>query len=326
MPFGRAITAPGSDCLGSDGWHVDCAEPAVTFAIIYGVLLSVAALISERTRRTVLSTAVLFLCVGYLVGPDCLGLISFSASGTAVQSTAELALFTLLFVEGGKLHIRDLRDTWALPTRIVLFGMPLTIVGFTLAAHLLLSFSWAESALIGAILSPTDPVFAAAILAHRRVPLRLRRLLGVESGVNDGLALPVVMILFAVLTREPPHPVRLAGEVLGGVALGVAIPATLHVLERSPIFHVSKAYQPLFGVAVAILVLACAKQLHANEYLAAYAAGITLASLAPEHAAAMSSIGDTTSPKRSSSLPCWRLRVCSGSRCFETSAGREPCS
>lgn len=274
-------------------WHIACACGSVAFAIIYGALLSLAVLISERTRRTALSTAVLFLSVGYVVGPDCLSLLSFRATDASVQAVAELALFSVLFVEGCKVRLRDLREAWALPTRVVLIGMPLTMAGFAAAAHLVLGFGWTESALIGAILSPTDPVFAAAMLTQSRVPVRVRHLLGIESGVNDGLALPFVMVLFAFLMREPIHPLAIAGEVLGGVTLGFVIPAGLRALERSALFRVSTAYQPLFGIAVAILVLACAKQFHANEYLAAYAAGITLASRAPEHAESMSTVGDT---------------------------------
>lgn len=95
--------------------------------------------------------------------------------------------------------IRDLLRAWHLPGRALLVEMPLTFGGIAVCAYLLTDFSWTEAFLIGAVLSPTDPVFAAAIVGREEIPNRLRRLLNVESGLNDGLALPVVLIMLAIL-------------------------------------------------------------------------------------------------------------------------------
>ena len=155
------------------------------------------------------------------------------------------------------------------------------MLGTAALARYVVGIPWPEALLIGAVLSPTDPVFAAAIVGREEVPLRLRRLLNVESGLNDGLALPLVVGLLAYAGRQEFHPLTILGEVGLGVVLGVAIPWAAVALEKSRVFSAHVEYEPLFGFAVGILVFALASLTHANEYLAAFAAGITLASVSP---------------------------------------------
>lgn len=140
---------------------------------------------------------------------------------------------------------------------------------------------WLESFLLGAVLSPTDPVFAAAIVGREEIPYRLRNLLNVESGLNDGLALPIVVILLATASATPVHAWSLAGEVVGGVALGVLVPYAAIRLERTRIFSATTFYEPLNAFAVGLLVLALAMLTHANVFLAAFSAGITIATMSP---------------------------------------------
>ena len=117
-----------------------------------------------------------------------------------MSTLADLALFTVLFVDGGRLSLRELRAGWRLSGRALGLGMPLALVLVAVATHYLVGLDWTTALLVGAILSPTDPVFASAIVGRSEVPQRLRRLLNVESGVNDGLALPFVLIFLALAT------------------------------------------------------------------------------------------------------------------------------
>jgi sodium/hydrogen antiporter len=152
---------------------------------------------------------------------------------------------------------------------------------------------WPEALLIGAILAPTDPVFAAALVGNRTVPARLRHLLNVESGVNDGLALPFVIVFLAVASgSDDLHLGDLALEVFLGLLVGVGVPAAAILLERSRFFAASTAYAPLNGVAIGLLVLALAQVTHANLFLAAFAAGITVATFGPRQRAAFEHFGE----------------------------------
>ena len=135
--------------------------------------------------------------------------------------------------------------------------------------------------MVGAVLCPTDPVFAAAIVGREEIPYRLRNLLNVESGLNDGLALPIVVVLLAVVGPDSVHLVSLSSEVLAGIGIGIGIPFVAIRLERSRFFHATTAYEPLNAFAIGLLVLGLSSLTHANAFLAAFSAGITVATMSP---------------------------------------------
>jgi NhaP-type Na+/H+ or K+/H+ antiporter len=253
----------------------------VVIVCVYAVTLIAASLVSQLARRSILSTAVLFLVVGFLAGPGVLGIVDIRASDPAVSTMAQLALFAVLYSDAMRLPLSDLRAAWRLPGRALLLGMPITFAITALLAHVLAGQPWPASLLIGAALSPTDPVFAAAIVGREEVPYRLRNLLNVESGLNDGLALPAVVVFLALLGGREVHPWVLALEVVGGVALGIVVPLAAIWLARLPFFGATERYQTLGGIAIGLLVLSLADVVHANPYLAAFAAGVTLASVSP---------------------------------------------
>lgn len=191
--------------------------------LVYSVTLLVAVLLSERFNRTVLSAAVLFLVVGYLSGPALAGIVSLSPGDRLVEELSDLALVTILFTDALRLGWNDLRHTWTLPGRALFFGLPLTIAGMAVAGHALLGLDWKEALLVGAILSPTDPVFASAIVGREEIPLRLRRLLNVESGLNDGLALPIVIVMLATASGASTDVFSAVEQAAAGIAFGAAV-------------------------------------------------------------------------------------------------------
>ncbi|MEN3533866.1 cation:proton antiporter [Microbispora sp. ZYX-F-249] len=242
-----------------------------------GVLL-LAVLLSSLANRTILSTAALFLVAGFVLGNGVLGVMPIAPDDEIVGTLAELALFAVLFTDGMRVGWTELREAWKLPGRALGWGLPLTLVITAVGAHYLVGLGWIESLLIGAILSPTDPVFAAALVGNEKVPPRLRRLLNVESGVNDGLALPFVMVFLAVAAGSHNlHLGELALELAVGVLIGVAVPWLAIKLERTRWFSASTAYEPLNALAIGLLVLALGKATHGNLFLAAFCAGITVA-------------------------------------------------
>lgn len=250
--------------------------------LAFAITLVLAVLVSGIAHRTVLSTAVMFLAAGFLIGEGVLDFVALAPDDRVIEILAELALFSVLFTDGMRVGVRDLASAWRLPGRALLVGMPLMLFATALLARLVAGLPWAESFLLGAALSPTDPLFASAILGREEVPKRLRRLLNVESGVNDGLALPVVVALLAVLGDTEAGLLEVVGEAGLGLALGIAIPWAAILLERSRLFAAHTTYEPLNAFAIGLLVLAVSSLSGANEFLAAFAAGVTVASVAPE--------------------------------------------
>ncbi len=201
----------------------------------------------------------------------------------------------MLFTEGMRHPRGEIREVWALPFRALLVGMPLAFALSGLFAHWVLSLPWLQAALLAAILTPTDPVFASAITGEERIPAPLRKLLDLESGMNDGLALPAVMILMELIGPEPTEPFHLLGEVVFGVLIGLAVPWIFCRLERLSVFATSEKYQPLAAIAVGLLVLALARMTQANEFLGAFTAGVTLVTLRRPLSESFQRVGETFS-------------------------------
>ena len=244
----------------------------------YAAVLLLSVLVSHLAHRTVLSTAVVFLVAGFLLGDGVFGVIDLTGGDDLVGGLAELALFAVLFTDGMRVGVKDLTSAWRLPGRALLLGLPLTLLITALFAHLVAGLGWVDSLLLGAVLAPTDPVFAAALVGNDRVPGRLRHLLNVESGVNDGLALPFVVVLLAVAAgSEDLHVGELSAELALGIVIGVVVPYAAIRLERTRLFQAAGHYEPLNALAIGLLVLAISQATHANLFLAAFAAGITVA-------------------------------------------------
>ncbi|ROO59517.1 sodium/proton antiporter (CPA1 family) [Micromonospora sp. Llam0] len=262
----------------------------------FAAVLLVAVLVSALAHRTILSTAALFLVAGFLLGPQTTGVLDVQADSSIVNTLAELALFAVLFTDGMRVGWQDLRSAWRLPGRALGWGLPLTLLITAVLAHYVAGLGWAESLLIGAVLAPTDPVFAAALVGNEKVPYRLRHLLNVESGINDGLALPFVILFLAIATGSGDlHLDELATELAVGLVIGVAVPALAIALERTRWFSASALYAPLNGVAIGLLVLALGQATHGNLFLAAFAAGSTIATFGPRQRAAFEHFGESVS-------------------------------
>jgi sodium/hydrogen antiporter len=253
-------------------------EEGSMLLLSYAAVLLLAVLLSHLAHRTVLSTAVLFLVAGFLLGDGVLGVIDLRGGDALVGNLAELALFAVLFTDGMRVGLKDLTSAWRLPGRALLLGLPLTLLVTAVFAHYVAGLEWDDALLLGAVLAPTDPVFAAALVGNDRVPGRLRHLLNVESGVNDGLALPFVVVLLAVAAGQDEfHLGLLMSELALGLVIGVVVPYAAIRLERTRLFRASSDYEPLNAVAIGLLVLALSEATHANLFLAAFAAGVTIA-------------------------------------------------
>lgn len=264
--------------------------------LAFACTLFVSVLLSHRANRTILSTAVLFLVAGIVLGDGFVGAISFGPEDETVSVIAEVALFAVLFTDGMRAGWSDLRAAWRLPGRALILGLPLTLAITAVLAHYLVGLGWPQALLIGAVLAPTDPVFASALVGNARVPARLRHLLNVESGVNDGLALPFVVIFLALSQGSQDLELgSLAGELALGLVVGVALPWAAISLENTSFFRASHAYEPLSALAVGLLVFAVASLTHANLFIAAFAAGITLATVGPRQAERFAEFGELIS-------------------------------
>jgi NhaP-type Na+/H+ or K+/H+ antiporter len=266
----------------------------VVALILFAAMLLVASALSGIAGRSVLSTALLFLAAGAIAGIGGLDLLHVEPRDDGVRLLTEVALFSVLFTDGMKTGARDLRQAWRLPGRALLIGMPITFGLMVPLAHFLGGLPWTEATLVAAALSPTDPVLASAIVGREEVPWRVRHLLNVESGLNDGLALPVVVVMISVIAEHAVDPVELAARLAGGLVLGAGLPFLAGRFLRALPGGISARYEALAPVAVGVLLYAIANESGANPFLAAFAGGMAVASFTPGLSEAFADFGELT--------------------------------
>jgi NhaP-type Na+/H+ or K+/H+ antiporter len=273
----------------------------VALILAFGVVLLIAVSVSGLAARTVLSTSLLFLVAGALLGPGGLGVTSVKPGDHIAKELPTIALFIVVFAGGQRASWQALTENWPLPGRALGLGMPLTMVGIAVPTHLITELHWSTSFLFGAILAPTDPVFAAALVNREDIPQRLRRLLNVESGLNDGLTLPFVLIALNIAQHQEIKPLVLGSQLAGGLLVGFALAAAVALLWRLPILGPAPRLQALGPVAIAVVLYAITHLTHANPYLdanpylAAFAAGSTLATFDEETAEMFKPFGESMS-------------------------------
>jgi NhaP-type Na+/H+ or K+/H+ antiporter len=162
-------------------------------ATVLGALLVLGALAAGLARRSFLSLTAVFVLVGFAIGRGGLELVEFDATSGFVATLAVVALIVILFRDGLEVEAEMLQKAWRPPLRKLVVAMPVTAVLVAVAAHALTDLDWTECFLIGALLSPTDPVLSSSVVTNPRVPRVIRHSLNLESGLNDGLALPAVL-------------------------------------------------------------------------------------------------------------------------------------
>jgi NhaP-type Na+/H+ or K+/H+ antiporter len=164
---------------------------------VFGVLLMAGALVAGVARRSFLSLTAGFVVAGFLLGQGGLELLDLDPRSDFVQGLAVIALVLILFRDGLEVEEEMLQTAWHLPLRALVLAMPLTAGLIAVVTHALTDLGWTESFLVGALLSPTDPVLSSSVVTNPRVPRIVRHSLNLESGLNDGLALPAVLALTA---------------------------------------------------------------------------------------------------------------------------------
>jgi sodium/hydrogen antiporter len=249
---------------------------------IVAVAFILYSLVASRLDRVSVSAPLVFVATGVLVGPAVSDALPNELGGESGKLLAELTLAMLLFADASTVRLRDVRSDALLPARLLLFGLPLTLVLGTLAAKLLFpTEGWAMAALIASILAPTDAALGLAVVTNRVVPVRIRRALNVESGLNDGIATPfVTLFLLVVAAEEAVGAGDWASEALKElglallVAIVVGIAAGLAVKAARARSWTSPLSEQLAVLSLALLSYSAAVMIGGNGFVAAFVGGI----------------------------------------------------
>ena len=240
------------------------------------------AAVARRLERWSISMPLVFTLVGLLLGPFVFGILALEPEAEEVKALTEITLALLLFADASTVELQQVRHDAGLPVRLLSIGILLSLVfGALLAFGLFPAEGLAFAVLISAILAPTDAALGLPIFNNPKVPLRIRRALNVESGLNDGIATPVVTLClgFAVVSGAQAEGGWLATalrEIAGGVAVGVLAGGAGAWLLRAAkrrgwMTEVSEQFAML-GLGLAAYF--CALAIHGNGFVAAFIGGI----------------------------------------------------
>jgi NhaP-type Na+/H+ or K+/H+ antiporter len=265
---------------------------ATTFdrvALVLGGMLVLGALISGLARRSFLSLTAVFVLGGFALGKDGLHVLSFDPRSGFVGGLALVALIVILFRDGLEVEAEMLQTAWRLPFRKLVLAMPITAGLVACLTKALTDLSWTEAFLVGALLSPTDPVLSSSVVTNPRVPRLVRHSLNLESGLNDGLALPAVVALVAALKVDGGdfNWWRFVLEDVSiGLGVGVAVgflASRLMPVSRALGHEVSAHQKSLFALGVAFAAYGAAVlPPHGNGLIATFVCAIVLGILRPD--------------------------------------------
>lgn len=248
------------------------------------------ALVSERLSMRPVTAPMVFTAVGFLIGSYGFGLIEQAdLSVGAIGILAEATLVLLLFTDAIRIDLRRLRETAQLPVRLLLVGLPLTLAAGTIVADSLFSgLGFAGAFALAAVLTPTDAALGKAVVSNPAVPVRVRQTINVESGLNDGIMLPVVTVAIAFVgTAEEIAStgvwVQFAAEQIGfGVVAGVAVgwlggKVLDHFAEQG---WIEGAFRQLATLAIGVGAFGLAEAAGGNGFVAAFVAGLAFGTVA----------------------------------------------
>ncbi len=249
--------------------------------------------IGGRLERTPYSGALIFTAFGFVFGPLGLGLLNLSIDAEGLRTIAELTLALVLFIDAANANLGVLKEKIRLPRRMLLIGLPLTIVlGYVFGILLFPGLGVFEVALIATMLAPTDAALGKAVVTNKAVPTPIRESLNVESGLNDGICVPVLFIFLALATGASGEggttalALTLVAEEIGiGLVVGIGLTwIGARLLEFCAARGwLTEIWKQLPVVAMAIACFSAAQALHGSGFIAAFAGGMYFGWRAKEH-------------------------------------------
>ncbi len=251
-----------------------------------GLALLLVAAVSRRLVGSPITPAMVVVALGVLAGPLVLDELAVGPSSLTVRRLAEATLAVVLFSDSSRINLRVLRREASIPLRLLGVGLPLTIVLGTLIALVLFgSFSLSEALILGVILAPTDAGLGSAVVTDASLPSRVRQSLNVESGLNDGICVPLLLIVLATASGAGSHPAQVIGEevgygLVGGVVAGAL--AAWIVIAAGARRLIDDAWRQIIPVTAAVLAYGIAEALGGSGFIAAFTAGTLFGLLAPE--------------------------------------------
>lgn len=244
-------------------------------------------------ERTPINGAIVFTAFGLIVGPLGLGYLQLDLGAEMLRTLAELTLALVLFSDASNANLSVLKQNILFPKRLLLLGLPLTIVlGFGIGLLLFDSLTMFEIAILATMLAPTDAALGKAVVTNKAVPENIRESLNIESGLNDGICVPILFVFLALATDsggdQGAHTLalKLVAEEIGiGALVGIVLAVAAVWLIRQCVDRgwVTETWRQLPVVVLAVTCFAVAQNLGGSGFIAAFVGGLTLGALSKRY-------------------------------------------
>ena len=256
-----------------------------------GLALLLVAAVSRRLSSSPITPPMVVVVIGVLAGPLVLDDLIVGPTSLTVRKLAEATLAVVLFSDSSRIDLRSLRREASVPVRLLGIGLPLTIaLGALVALAMFGSFSLSEALILGVILAPTDAGLGSAVVTDTRLPQRVRQSLNVESGLNDGICVPILLIVLATSSEAggAVHPAQVIGEEIGygltgGIVAGTVAAGIVNTAGARRL--IDDAWRQIIPVAAAVLAYGIAEALGGSGFIAAFTAGALFGLIARENSA-----------------------------------------
>jgi NhaP-type Na+/H+ or K+/H+ antiporter len=247
------------------------------------VCILLAGSISRRIRGTIITLPMVYVFLGIVIGGLGFNIVELEVENRLVGLIAELTLLFVLATDASRINIRDVLRDHDLPLRLLGVGLPLMMIAGTICAVLIFSeLSFWEAAILGIILYPTDASLGQSVVNNPKVPVRIRQALNIESGLNDGIALPFLLLAVSMATSEViyENPFEFFSSVLVQILLGTAAGVVVGYLGAKFIQWgqksgwMSRIYQKISSLVLILVVYGIAEVIGGNGFIAAFTLGL----------------------------------------------------
>ena len=258
----------------------------VVFAFIFSV-------VAGRIERSTITGPMVFIAFGVIAGPVGLGILNMETTNVELRVVADLTLALVLFIDAANADLSTLRSHARIPRRMLLIGLPLCIIlGVGVGMVVFPNISLFELCILATMLAATDAALGKGVVTNKAVPARIREGLNMESGLNDGLCVPVLLVFLALATGSAGDSgsaelaLKLVAQEIG-IGLGVAVVFSLVGVKLISICRHRDWFTDVWiQIPVVTLALACfatAQTLHGSGYIAAFVGGLLFGHFAKEH-------------------------------------------
>lgn len=253
--------------------------------LIISFIFIVYGLFSTVIEKGIFTAPLIFMLLGLIFGPQGLNWIKISIENGILRTIAELALVLVLFTDASRIHLTSIKKDHNIPIRLLLIGLPLTMaLGILIAPSIFDFLNFWEAAIVAIILAPTDAALSHIVVSSRQIPVRMRQALNIESGLNDGIVLPFVIVVLSfasVIDRAEPistWALVIFYQFFWGISVGLFIGyfgGKIYQIAYKKKW-MNQTFKKISTIALALLAYSLSIFFSGNGFISAFIAGLTI--------------------------------------------------